>query len=111
VRNPIATALAAYLEISRRAGLSQWWNLADPPLPPPKYRRVSPCTQPVQRYHAFLDALEAGEPLGDEFFHAYPQVELMAQVIAMRHVKARAMIYSARALGSRLRSRLRLKLR
>ena len=31
------------------------------------------CARPTCRFHTFLDAIEAGEPLGPEAFHAFPQ--------------------------------------
>ena len=65
VREPIATAVAAYLEISRRPdGLAETAKSA--------YRSMARnnCSAPNARFEAFLDDIERRRNLGNQAFHA-----------------------------------------
>ena len=75
VREPFAMVKDSYLEISNRnqsvnAGANSVTVVPDAPF------RAMPCTnskEATERFLAFLHAARRGEPLGTEFFHAYPQ--------------------------------------
>jgi len=88
VRDPVATALAAFCEIdlrdpsprsaSNRTGV---WLPVEKELPrkeyalqyQARYEAVSCERCPTCRYQAFLNGIQQKEPLSHEFFHAYPQ--------------------------------------
>lgn len=72
-RDPIATAVDAYLEVDERLwGFSQNSTSS---VPVPRFLSM-PCGNAEEakaRYLTFLDEARRGEPLGSEFFHAFPQ--------------------------------------
>ncbi|KAL3916399.1 MAG: hypothetical protein SGPRY_006835 [Prymnesium sp.] len=79
-RDPIATAISAYMQVSttrdgmgddvKHGEIHRWSHYSAP-----KYRNISCQTEEsrIRRYNAFLDAIEAGQPLGTEAFHVLPQ--------------------------------------
>jgi len=77
VREPIETALSAYLQAIdvRRAHSAGSRNATAwlAALSCSQNCRRPSCVHPNERFHAFLDAVEAGQALGSQFFHAYPQ--------------------------------------
>jgi hypothetical protein len=81
VRDPIDTAVAAYIEVQRRPllspGMPRWdgFDTAMMPHWPPRYLRM-PCadrTQRTARFEAYIDTLLRGEPIGREAHHVWPQ--------------------------------------
>lgn len=88
VRDPVATALAAFCEIDFRdpspapneTGVAVWLPVEKRQGPrsywsqyQARYEAVSCDRCPTCRYQAFLDGIQQKEPLSHEFFHAYPQ--------------------------------------
>jgi hypothetical protein len=67
IRDPIQTAVAAYLEVTKRAPKVQ----LDLGLGPCKYINTS--QQASARFMKYLLAAKDGKPLSKEFFHSYPQ--------------------------------------
>jgi len=68
VREPIATAVAAHLEISRRPD-----GLAETAKPAYRSMARNNCSAPNARFEAFLDDIERRRNLGNQAFHAWPQ--------------------------------------
>ena len=105
VRDPIKTAVAAYLEVASVRTLFERSKrypegLRSTPMPAVLDGRIAcrrdcgpagagnhsggrrsldrggtrrHCVHPNEKMHAWLDEIEASNPLGGEFFHAYPQ--------------------------------------
>ena len=71
VREPIATAGAAFCEVDER---NQFACASESSCLEPSYSRVG-CggSGATSRFAAFLRGIDAHEPLSEEFFHAYPQ--------------------------------------
>ena len=81
VRDPIATALAAYIELQRRPLLDSkmvaWKGFDQRKLKywPPRYIAM-PCNdklQRLQRFEAYVDTVAQGFPIGREGHHIWPQ--------------------------------------
>ena len=71
VRDPFEAARSGYIEVSHRRSWSSGANASFLQLP---------CSHAVARYERFLRAVEAGDPLGAELFHAYPQALKLSAV-------------------------------
>jgi hypothetical protein len=70
VREPLAAALSAYLEVSMRR--QDAGHMDGAPTTANASFRALPCSTPAQanaRFLAFLDTARRGKPLGTEFFH------------------------------------------
>lgn len=77
VSEPVRTALRGYGEISRRHTWEELFgNVRGPMWPQPRYRNVhcSNATEVLRRLNLFLDAVQSGDALGLESFHAFPQM-------------------------------------
>lgn len=74
VREPIATALAAYSEVAaRRHAASKFWLKAREQSGAEEEGCLRPAHAANMRLHAFLDLVERGAPVSAEFFHFLPQ--------------------------------------
>ena len=73
VRDPVATALAAFCEIDLRGPSYRSRMYRNRMQYQARYEAVSCERCPTCRYQAFLDGIQQKEPLSHEFFHAYPQ--------------------------------------
>ena len=68
-------ARSGYLEVSRRLSWADSTNESRAAA----YHQI-PCERASERYERFLRAILAGEPLGPELFHAYPQALKLSAV-------------------------------